>query len=112
MDIEKKIGKLRDGVTDADATGLIANEELITEAETRPVLPHEDLHASLPAGHRAHGTIDKLHAELKAPKPNRGAIEAHVSNLRGLPELEAAVANWWDSPSTQRFISNLGQIGL
>jgi hypothetical protein len=112
MDIEKKIGELRDAVTDADATGLIANEELITEAETRPVLPHADLHASLPAGHVAHGTIDALHAELKAPKPSRGAIETHVHTLRELPELEAAIANWWDDPRTQRFVLNLGQIGL
>jgi len=112
MDIEKKIGELRGGVTDADATGLIASEEFVADAETRPVLPHEDLHASLPKGHRAHATIDALHAELKAPKPNRGAIETHVHSLRELPELEAAVANWWESPNTQRFVGNLGQIGL
>lgn len=112
MDIEKKLGELRDAVTDADATGLIANEELITEAETRPVLPHTDLHASLPEGHRAHTTIDALHAELKAPKPNRQSIETHVHSLRELPELEAAIANWWDSPRTQRFVANLNQIGL
>jgi hypothetical protein len=112
MDIEKKIGELRDAVTDADATGLIANEELITEAETRPVLPQADLHASLPAGHAAHATIDALHAEMQASSPDRAAIAAHVSNLRGLPELEAAIANWWESPNTQRFVGNLGQIGL
>jgi hypothetical protein len=112
MDIEKKIGELRDAVTDADATGLIANEEFITEAETRPVLPHADLHASLPEGHAAHGTIDKLHAEIQGSSPDRDAIEAHVNNLRGLPELEATIANWWDDPRTQRFVANLNQIGL
>jgi hypothetical protein len=39
-DIEERISELREGITDADATGLIAGEELITEAETiLPTLP-------------------------------------------------------------------------
>ena len=39
-DVEERISKLREGITDADATGLIAGEELITEAETiLPTLP-------------------------------------------------------------------------
>lgn len=106
----------RKAITDADATGLIAGEELITEAETllpiRPALPHKDLHAALPQGHEAHATIDQLHAEIEGPTPDPRSIEKHVGRLRLLPELEAAIVNWWDDPKTQRFIANLGQIGL
>jgi hypothetical protein len=109
--------RIREGVTSADDTGLIAGEELITEAETmlpleRPVPPHHDLHAALPREHAGHATIDRLRDEVAAASPNRRSIEAHVGNLRALPELEAIVANWWDDPKTQRFIAYLSQIGL
>jgi len=108
---------LRQGVEDADDTGLVAGEELITEAETllpleRPSLPREQLHAALPKQHDAHGVIDALHAEVQGTQPDREAIERHVGNLRSLPELEALVATWWEQPVVQRFIGNLGQIGL
>lgn len=116
-EIEKRIGDVREGVLSADATGLIGGEELITEAETllpleRPVLPRDKLHAALPSEHGGHATIDALHGELTAASPNRGSIEHHVRTLRGLPELEAIVANWWDDPKTQRFFEILGQIGV
>lgn len=117
QDIETRIAGLREGVTSADATGMIADEEVITQAETllplaRPTLPREDLHAALPAGHDAHEAIDRLHAEVESSQPKRAAIEAHANQLRAVPELEAIVANWWESPSTQRFVWNLSQIGL
>jgi hypothetical protein len=106
---------LRDGVDDADDTGLVAGEELITQAETllpleRLSLPRNQLHAALPGDHAAHGTIDELHREVESRSPNRDAIERHVGHLRSLPELEAIVANWWDDPKTQRFIGILSQI--
>jgi hypothetical protein len=106
----------RDGIFDADATGMLAGEELIAQAETQLPLqggfPASDLHAALPQGHAAHRSIDRLHAELQKPQPDARAIHAHVGVLRELPELEAALANWWDDPKTQRVIANLGQIGL
>jgi hypothetical protein len=118
-DAERRIGQVRDGITDADATGLVAGEELITEAETllpllpeRPGLPVGDLHEALPEGHAAHATIDRLNDEIHGSAPDRSQIETHVGHLRALPELEATIANWWDSPSTQRFIWSLTQIGL
>lgn len=106
---------VRKEVEDADDTGLIAGEEMITQAETlgpllRPSLPHADLHAALPDEHHAHATIDELHAEINKESPHRPTIEKHVGTLRGLPELEAIVANWWDKPGTQRFIDVLGRI--
>ena len=104
-DIEERLGELREGVISADATGMIASEEL-------PVLPHADLHAALPHGHAHHATIDRLHREITSPSPDRSSIEKHVGTLRGLPEVEAIITNWWDDPKTQRFIANLSQIGL
>jgi hypothetical protein len=104
-DVVERIDEAREAVIAADATGLIASEDL-------PLLPHEDLHAALPRGHAAHATIDRLRAEIEAPAPSRRSIETHVSNLRSLPEIEAVIANWWDHPNTQRFIWNLSQIGL
>jgi hypothetical protein len=107
----------RDGINDADATGMVAGEELITEAETLlpilpPPLPSNELHHALPAEHHEHSTIDRLHAEINAGAPDRSRIESHVGRLRALPELEAIVANWWDDPRVQRFVANLNQIGL
>lgn len=106
---------VRKEVEDADDTGLVAGEELITQAQTlgpllRPPLPQADLHAALSGEHHAHATIDALHAEIHSESPDRPTIEKHVETLRGLPELEAIVANWWDDPRTQRFIDVLGRI--
>lgn len=106
---------VRKEVEDADDTGLIAGEEMITQAETlgpllRPSLPQDDLHAALPSEHDAHATIDDLHAEINKESPHRPTIEKHVGTLRGLPELEAMVANWWDDPKTQHFVDVLGRI--
>jgi hypothetical protein len=98
---------LRTEVEDADDTGLVAGEEQITAA-----LISEKLHGALPQGHAAHVTVDDLHAEMSRSSPDRRSIDEHVSRLRALPELEAIVANLWDDPRTQRFISNLNQIGL
>ncbi len=110
---------LREGIEDADATGLVAGEELITQAETglpllrlRESLPHKRMHAALPEAHADHATVDALHAELHKPAPNRGSVERHVARLRLLPELEAIVVNWWDDPRVQRFFGDLGQIGV
>jgi hypothetical protein len=100
----------RQGVEDADATGMVAGEELITQAET--MLPILKLHDALPKEHAGHATIDELHGELKKDAPDRRVIEGHVQRLKLLPELEAIVVNWWDDPRTQRFFGDLGQIGV
>lgn len=117
-EIEERIADVREGVTDADATGLIAGEQLITQAETLlPVtppaqFPAEDLHNALPKDHAAHGTIDALDAELSAGSPNPAAIRQHVESLRGLPQLRDSVVAWWEQPWVQRLVSELGQIGV
>jgi len=109
MNEDRKSG-LRKEVADADDTGLFASEEQIAEAET--LLPLVQLHEALPREHPAHSMIDQLHAEVKRASPSHQTIEHHVTALRALPQLEAIVVDWWDDPRTQRFIANLGQIGL
>lgn len=98
---------LRTEIDDADDTGMVAGEQLVTAALLR-----EQLHTALPDEHAAHSTIDDLHSEISADAPDRRSIEHHVGILRAFPELEAIVANWWDDPRTQRFIATLGQIGV
>lgn len=93
--------ELRQEVTAADATGMIANEELIAQ-----------MHAALPPEHPAHAKIDALHAEANQHRPNRASLEGHVAGLRLVPELEAIVTNWWEHPQTQRIVAGLSQIGL
>jgi hypothetical protein len=106
--MDKRRDEIREEITDADATGLVANEEFIAQTET--LLPL--LHGALPQGHEAHSTIDDLHKEVKDGAPDRPSIENHVAKLRSIPELEAIIANWWDNPQTQRFVWSLSQGGL
>jgi hypothetical protein len=80
--------------------------------EVRASFPGDALRAAVPAPHEAHQSIDGLEAELQQPNPQRASIEQHVDALRSVHELEAIIANWWDSPSTQEFISDLTRIGL
>ncbi|HEY6327057.1 MAG TPA: hypothetical protein VIW73_11160 [Candidatus Cybelea sp.] len=100
MDREDRRDALREEVTAADDTGMIAGEEFVA------------LHAALPPDHPGHGTIDALHAEIHSASPDRGKIEEHVGRLRGIPELEATVVSWWERPGVQRFVDDLGRIGL
>jgi hypothetical protein len=90
----------------ADPTGMVANQELLA------TFPAETLHEALPASHGAHATIDQLHTELGKAAPSGTALKEHVSALRSVGELEAVIANWWDSPTTQRIVYDLTQIGL
>ena len=74
--------------------------------------PPRALHEALPPSHGAHGTIDQLQAELGKTSPSPAVLEQHVGALRSVRELEAVIANWWDSPITQRIVLDLTQIGL
>jgi hypothetical protein len=90
----------------ADATGMVANQELLA------TFPAEELRSALPSSHGAHASIDELRAELGKKPPSRAALTRHVGALRSVHELEATIANWWDSPEVQQIIMDLTQIGL
>lgn len=96
----------REEVEAADDTGMVANQELLA------TFPAESLHEALPASHDAHATIDQLQAELGKDAPSTAALKQHVNALGSVRELEAVIANWWDSPTTQRVVYDLTQIGL
>lgn len=101
-----KNNDIREAVEAADATGMVANQELLAS------FPAEALRNALPPSHGAHASIDRLRGELAKAAPNREALAQHVSALRSVRELEATIANWWDSPITQRIVADLTQIGL
>ncbi len=101
-----KSDEFREEVEAADATGMVANQELLA------TFPAETLHQALPPAHHAHTTIDQLKAELGKAKPNRAAVEKHVQTLTGVQELEAAVGRWWNSPTTQRILVTLAEFRL
>ncbi len=110
---------LRESVTDADATGMIAGEELITQAETllptlqlQTPVPRDEMHAALPDAHEAHDTIDRLHTEMAKSRPDVNAVRDHVHRLRLIPEVEARIVTWWDDPRTQEFFADLARIGV
>ncbi|HEX8806628.1 MAG TPA: hypothetical protein VF741_06745 [Candidatus Aquilonibacter sp.] len=101
-----KSDEFREEVEAADATGMVANQELLA------TFPAEMLHQALPASHHAHATIDQLKAELGKSKPNRATLEQHVRTLGAVHEVEAAVTHWWNSPTTQRILITLAEIRL
>ncbi len=77
-----------------------------------PHPPYDELRAAL--GGDAHGTssVDALHAELHADEPDPAAVAEHAGALRGIPVLEARIANWWDDPDTQRWVKAISDAGL
>jgi hypothetical protein len=72
----------------------------------RPAVPHppyDELRTAL-GDDDAQGAVDALQAEMESPVPDAKAVERHASLLRAFPELEARIANWWDSPGTQSWL--------
>jgi hypothetical protein len=78
----------------------------------RPHFPYDDLHAAIGGDPAAKGELDALHAHLNEPAPDPERIRAHVDALRGIHDAEARIANWWDSPETQRWIMTISSAGL
>ncbi|MEA2663693.1 MAG: hypothetical protein QOI11_637 [Candidatus Eremiobacteraeota bacterium] len=80
-----------------------------------PDVPHpeyDELRSALGDHSEGHAAVDALQAELHAPEPDRAAVRAHASRLRGIPVLEARIANWWDDPNTQRWVKAITDAGL
>ncbi len=84
-------------------------------APTDPGVPHpayDELRAALGEDAPAHAHVDALQAELHADEPDRAAVATHAERLRGIPVLEARIANWWDDPNTQRWVKAITDAGL
>jgi hypothetical protein len=78
----------------------------------RPQLPYDDLYAAIGEDNAARAELDALRTHLDTPAPDRAKVQGHVDNLRGLHDVEARIANWWDDPKTQLWIKGLTDAGL
>jgi hypothetical protein len=81
----------------------------------RPNVPHppyDELRAAAADDAAASQSVDALHAELNADRPDPAAVEQHAGFLRAIPVLEARIANWWDDPNTQRWVKALSDANL
>lgn len=77
---------------------------------TRPKpapLDYATIEADLDPAQRA--DLAALRAQVEHEFPNGDRIRGHVSALRAA---EARVANWFDSPETQRWMQSLTNAGL
>ena len=77
-----------------------------------PHPPYDELRAAAGSDPAAVQRVDALRSAMGADKPDPAAIREHASALRGIPALEARIANWWDSPDTQRWVLFITDIGL
>jgi hypothetical protein len=70
-------------------------------------LDYARIEADLSPDQRA--DLAALRAQVEHEFPDGERIRGHVGALR---EAEARIANWFDSPETQRWMSSLGNAGL
>jgi hypothetical protein len=89
--------------------------EHLPPGDERPEPPHpayDDIRSRLGAHAEGHAALDALHAALSRPSPRAADIATRVEQLRGIPVLEAQIANWWDSPRTQNWLKIIADAGL
>lgn len=77
-----------------------------------PHPPYDELRAAVGDDPAASRRVDALHAAMHADEPDPSAVRQHAGVLRGIPVLEARIANWWDDPNTQRWVKALSDAGL
>ena len=77
-----------------------------------PHPPYDELRAAAGTDPEVARSVDALQAELHSDRPDPEAVQQHAGVLRGIPVLEARIANWWDDPSTQRWVKALSDAGL
>jgi hypothetical protein len=77
-----------------------------------PHPPYDELRAAAGGDAHASGSVEALHEELHSGEPDPAAVEHHANLLRGIPVLEARIANWWDDPNTQRWVKAITDAGL
>ena len=81
----------------------------------RPETPHppyDEFRTAAADDQQATQSVDALQSELHAAEPDPVAVERHANILRGIPVLEARIANWWDDPDTQRWVKAITDAGL
>jgi hypothetical protein len=85
------------------------NSDAMSDSERPkpPTLDYDTIEARLDPAQRAE--LAGLRAQIERENPDRERIRGHVSALR---ETEARVANWFDSPETQRWMLTITETGL
>ena len=79
---------------------------------TIPHPPYDELRSALGDSHEAATSVDALDAQLHSDAPDVHAVRDHATRLRGIPVVEARIANWWDDPETQRWVKALTDAGV
>ncbi|MFN2460459.1 MAG: hypothetical protein ABR591_07210 [Candidatus Velthaea sp.] len=77
-----------------------------------PHPPYDELRAALGDRPEGHAAVDDLHAAMNAPAPEPLHVRSQADRLRGFPAIEARIANWFESPAVQRWLSILNDAGL
>jgi hypothetical protein len=78
----------------------------------RPDLPYDELHAAIGSDAEARASLEALRTHVEHSSPDPSAVQTHVDALRGVRDVEARIANWWDDPKTQLWIKGLTDAGL
>jgi hypothetical protein len=78
----------------------------------KPQLPFDELRSALGPDPGAHRDLNDLRAQLETPAPDPARVRRLVDALRGVRDVEARIANWWDDPETQRWIMTITDAGL
>lgn len=78
----------------------------------RPQLPYDELDAAIGTDQAARTELDALRAHLDDPEPAPAQVRRHVDALRGVRDIEARIANWFDDPETQRWFMTISDAGL
>jgi hypothetical protein len=81
-------------------------------APPTPALPYDELSAAIGDDSDARRELEGLRAQLAGPAPDPARIRGHVDSLRGVRDVEARVANWWDDPETQRWVMFFTDAGI
>ena len=81
-------------------------------APPKPHLPYDELHAAIGEDPAARRELAGLRANLEGPAPDAVRVRGHVDALRGVRDVEARIANWWDDPETQRWVMFVTDAGL
>ncbi len=78
----------------------------------KPHLPYDELQAAIGADPAAQRELEGLRTHLDAPAPDPARVREHVDALRGVRDVEARIANWWDDPNTQSWVMFFTDAGI
>ncbi len=81
-------------------------------APPKPQLPYDELQAAIGADPAGQRELEGLRTHLDGPAPDPARVRGHVDALRGIRDVEARIANWWDDPKTQSWVMFFTDAGI